>query len=258
MPHPLHDSRLKLNRSHDHLEALKQEFAAFVARKPYRVACHFDAESGCYILRARVFEQPPPAWGAALGDFLQNARACLDFIAHQLVLLNKNEPTRRTQFPLFATPQEFAEKAPGQMAGVSDRHARMIEACQPYPTSKFSPLRELNALSNTDKHSVLTLRATSLRSFGFALFRPDGMRIPTGEAEWSFAGAWDALEDGAEIVRVSIEDASTAEPQVTVDAEHSIVVSLSEGSMFPDVADNIYQAVEDVFDLFVNEFPIVK
>jgi hypothetical protein len=129
---PLEGPRLKLNRAREHFHAISQEFEAWGRGHIYGTVGEFDAETSYYVFKVRVLERPPERWGVMIGDLAHNARSALDHIAWQLVLLNNAEPTRRTQFPIFKSPEDYEARAEPMLAGMHERNQATVAALQPY------------------------------------------------------------------------------------------------------------------------------
>lgn len=103
----------------------------------------------------RPAEPPPLHFGVILGDFLHNLRGVLDHLIWQLVLLNENEPTRATGFPICDSREDFDKLAKRCLRGLTDDQYALVEEYQPYRLGDEAPfhyLAVLRDLSNTDKH----------------------------------------------------------------------------------------------------------
>jgi hypothetical protein len=102
----------------------------------------------------------PMRFSLLAGDIVHNLRTALDYLVYQLVRLGKNEPTKRTSWPIFV------EKPVGRdlgrynaaIKGIPKPFRETIDWFQPYQTPT-NPLREnlalLAELDNTDKHRLV-------------------------------------------------------------------------------------------------------
>lgn len=161
MAHSLDGARFKLLRAREHYDDVRRRINAFFDRDPDEIVMEADPHRpGEYVLKVRVREEPDPTWGLIIGDVLTNARATLDYLTAELVLLAGGTVTRLTQFPIYDTPSEYQGKGVPRVKGMNPKHAALIETFQPYNGPKRPvnehPLALLRDLSNLDKHRVLT------------------------------------------------------------------------------------------------------
>lgn len=96
-----------------------------------------------------------------LGDILETANSCLDYLVCELVRLGNKEPTSSHQFPLVSNREAFdKELGRGRLANVPFAAVAMIEGLQPYDT-RTDPvhrhLKTLRTLTNRHKHRNLLL-----------------------------------------------------------------------------------------------------
>lgn len=187
--YPLRGVRLKLARARNHLDALKDSYAAFCDRDPFTVSMRYeDREQTVQIredsgeertetrvqeeavFRWHVQERPPTAWSVIIGDCLQNARAALEHLAWQLAYpeYGGSGPTRGTSFPILdQRPRSWR-----LVEGVGNAANEVFECLQPYQRgadAQLDPLWILNELARVDRHQVLhvvvaVLTAESLSS----------------------------------------------------------------------------------------------
>lgn len=108
---------------------------------------------------------PPVEISLALGDFLHNLRASLDYLARELVLVAGGQPLDGpggTTFPiLLKAPAGELDIRPGTWDGVR----RLLAEVQPYADiekrGQRHPLALLGELNNRDKHRLLNVTALS-------------------------------------------------------------------------------------------------
>ena len=116
--------------------------------------------------QAWVFRGPTPMvpieWSVRIGEVVYHLRTALDHLVWQLVISNKNLPSRRNSFPILDTNKKWQKEGRSSLAGVSSRTERLVKHLQPYSgginldfdVSNFSIL---NTLVNIDKHRYLNL-----------------------------------------------------------------------------------------------------
>lgn len=161
----LQDARLKIRRAREHLQLLNTLIAAYFARRPYVTFREYDphdpAEYG--IRGIGLTEEPPAGIALVAGDCVQNLRATLDYIAHELVATNGREPTSRTSFPIFRYGRDY-ERARSRidLGNIPAADLASIEQVQPFHRGEnagYHPLWQLHELSNSDKHRRLYITA---------------------------------------------------------------------------------------------------
>jgi hypothetical protein len=155
----LRNSKLKVERAHDHLAELCRELAAYSASNPVRLIREECIERDLYTVRIEVTE---PSWKTALivGDFAYCLRSALDQLAWQLVLANtKHRPGRKTCFPIH---KKLGKAFSDAVAGMPAEAIELIEALQPYTLGgkyKENILWKLNELCNLDKHQRIAVNS---------------------------------------------------------------------------------------------------
>lgn len=147
----------KIARARQHLTGIKTMVDEYKSLG-YEIAKEFDQGSGMLNLSAKL-----PTTSSTLsliaGDCLHNLRCALDHIVWQLVIANRNQPSRSNQFPVCETPQDFADNLKRRrLAGVYPNAVTAIEQLQPYNT-RTDRLLVLSELNNVDKHRALVVTA---------------------------------------------------------------------------------------------------
>lgn len=149
----------KLNRATEECDALRRELLTFANSNIYGITKKQDIDTG-YTLYG--FEDVPPLpndVGLRLGEMLYNFRCSLDHLIWQLVLSEGNEPTSRTEFPIFNTIGEYERVKRGKLKGVSNTVISIVDSLQPcYNTGENDFLKYLwylQVLCNADKHRHL-------------------------------------------------------------------------------------------------------
>jgi hypothetical protein len=169
---------LKLQRASKHLRDLKGEIDRWVEGEGYTVGVEprpnprleTTYEVRAYILRD--IEEDP--FSLLIGDFLQNARSALDYIAYALgeagAGVEGMSDARNAGFPIIGDerdgyagrgPDLFAEAASRQLPTVTEPVRTAIEQAQPYNTGghawTLEPLWILHELARFDRHRFLHL-----------------------------------------------------------------------------------------------------
>ena len=158
---------MKAARAQVHLDELNREIDIYL-RNAYCVTRKDDLNRKRHIVRTE--QTPlPQIIGMLLGEFLYCLRSGLDQAAWNLALPTaKRDRPRDIQFPIVesSTAKGFA----ATLKLFPDAVAKIIELLQPYHGSD-SPqdhlLRQLNFLSNFDKHKSIPVASTS-----FPIFMP--------------------------------------------------------------------------------------
>lgn len=115
----------------------------------------------CYVIRENALAEPPPEIGLLAADCIHSLRACLDYLARQLVIACGKEPNdgrgRRTSFPIQDQVSGNAD-LPQVSPGINRAMRQALDSVQPYqrgPDFAEHPLFVLRELSNVDKHRLL-------------------------------------------------------------------------------------------------------
>jgi hypothetical protein len=187
---------LKLARAREHFNELQSEVRRWEEGEGYALRVNEDGHSPFYIARAEILkpvEEHP--YSLLVGDFLQNARAALDYIASALGDVGaggvmSERDAAETMFPIVGdvdpwwvsgdSPGVFAERAKRRLPTVPDAARAVIEDLQPYKKGgdlwAYEPLWVLNELARFDRHRFLQLGVA--RAGGFGL-NPDTSRNVT-------------------------------------------------------------------------------
>lgn len=164
MAHPLDGVHKKLARASDHIAWLEQSFDRFVETsqdKTFGSRTDTDPKKGLFTTRWVDHPLVPLEWAVVIGEILYAMRSSLDHLAWQLVIANGNQPTERTEFPIFQTEASFNSKALSKMAGMSDGAKRVIVDLQPFIADPEHPTHstiwKIHELNIVDKHRLLNL-----------------------------------------------------------------------------------------------------
>ena len=144
----------KLNRAKEHINNLKVEFDAFLAKDPYKFSIKYDEHRthGTIIVRVRA-EAPILRWSVFIGDAIHNLRSALDHLVCQLVLTGKSQIARQ-QFPIYRTAHAYNSSKRADVKGVCPRAEQIIDRLKPHGEGIKSYWR-LSQVDNYDKHRLL-------------------------------------------------------------------------------------------------------
>lgn len=169
----------KLDRARIHARDLHQKITTTLGPDRYTISRAKGEPPTVVVFRAESLPAIDATLSLLLGDFLTNARAALDHLAWQLVLLDGGTPNKRTSFPIL--DKHPSDTNPHPILGVKDPAiAKALESVQPYQMKKpdESPLFSLNELVNIDKHRLLLVMAHGLRIGGSWWGHSEGGPIP--------------------------------------------------------------------------------
>jgi len=200
----LDDCKLKIVRAEKHLDELASEFMGLANRKPYDVVFDYDPNvPGELGVNVRVNEEPPAYLGAILGDFLQNCRSALDYIAAGLDRA-AGRGGFTSYFPIYENRMTFQNEAAGQFKHWKNSLA-IVEGVQPFNSTrrpiKTHPALILHRLNRTDKHRNLTPAFVAPHSFKVVLIYANGEQVVLEGIKPDIVGE---IHDNAKIAHVHI------------------------------------------------------
>jgi hypothetical protein len=218
---------LKYERASEHLKAIIDEAGPFIETGLYATSgTELTEEDDWVILRWGTINTTPVRWGLYVGDFVQNARACLDHLVRDLVVANGAEPGNHTQFPIYDSKtnwtQDIEERDPKRKAaptaGLTEEVLAIIELHQPLRHTKHQerqndPLMHLLRMSNADKHRTLHSAALHTGQLQNLEFLPAGY-VQIQKVKTPPTGG--RIELGAEIARVKLKELKPADQEVGV------------------------------------------
>jgi hypothetical protein len=157
----------KLKRAAQHFEQLKAQLEGWEKGHGYTLRTVPHPNPPAYAVRVEidrpVEEEPFPL---VLGDFLQNARSALDYLACALGDVGAGgvmdeRDALITMFPIARNQDRFAQLVKGHLPTVSEPVRAVIEDLQPYKAGgiiwNYEPLWILNELARFDRHRFLHL-----------------------------------------------------------------------------------------------------
>lgn len=169
---------LKLQRASQHLKELKAEIDGWVEGDGYSIRIEPDPDPQCreYKIKANILREiTEDPFSLLIGDFLQNARAALDYIAFALGEAGADdgmlddETALNAGFPIVGDVDRegfsgrggdrFDELAARKIPTVTEAVRAIIERSQPYYTGgelwASEPLWHLHELARFDRHRFL-------------------------------------------------------------------------------------------------------
>ncbi len=166
-------------------------------------------------------------WTLVIADCINNLRTALDYLIFAIAVheSGKNPPPKEKKlaFIIADEPADFSS-ALGKMGDLSIDARNAIESVQPYNRKNpYLPpfLSILRDLSNTDKHRLLRMAATTP---GIWDFNFSGPTDPTIERKFFFTHS--EIEDGAE---VAFAKSSKSDPQLTTYGRLGLCISIWHG-----------------------------
>jgi hypothetical protein len=156
---------LHLSEIGDHFQALNIVGSRYVTEAVEEQ--HPDPQGVRHLFRIGPLVRPTPEFGTVVGDYIQNLRAALDYLAWEMVRNGSDPPGRdgglSVLFPIYRRMwakrgrNNFRAQVPRRLPGVPREQLVYVRSFQPY--HKRRPKWQLGALadlSNRDKHRVLT------------------------------------------------------------------------------------------------------
>ncbi|MDO8749792.1 MAG: hypothetical protein Q7K03_01415 [Dehalococcoidia bacterium] len=247
---------VKVERAEHHLRDLDQAIQGFLKRKPYSMVKEEDLNTGSYIWRCKVSEQPPIEWSAVIGDIVHNLRSALDLLACELVLLNKGKVTEYTSFPIADSRQKFESIIAGKVKGASKAAMDGIIAAKPYlgGNDAFWHLHRLDIL---DKHHILIPVGAATQSVVIDFAADFAARFPGSNLARDFpplpigivpANNQFPLKDGTILFRSAMFDDKGYKENIT--PQFVFEISFGEGEIFK--GDPIVPTLKHIGEVVAN------
>jgi hypothetical protein len=221
----------KLRRAAAHFEQLRAQIIGWEEGQGYTLRVLPDPRPPHYVIRVQinrpVEEEPFPL---VLGDFLQNARASLDYIATALGDVGaggvmSESDAAATMFPIASAPEQFARIVERRLPTVTEPVRKVIADVQPYETGgdlwQIEPLWILNELARFDRHRYLhvgyeRIGSLALNEGASRNVRIEDPRIAEGSISDAELEAWEdaqlAQAEGREVVEGAILGRFAATP----------------------------------------------
>lgn len=241
-------------RAQQHLESLDAAIDQWSESRPYRFRKQRDPDTGWYIWTCRVLRPPPVQLGLIFGDYLNNLRSALDYLAQALVKRGGKNPSRRVRFPILLEVDEWdTDRTKVARKGIPARWVAVIESLQPYrrgDAAADQPLAILNKLANLNEHRLIHAVAINIQDFNIVGRTFDD--FPGGTLQQIPLPAGSRLEDGTEILRVRIEPPA----EFDVDMDDEIAVQIAWDYPHPTVGPfpDLTAEVQGIIELFLPAF----
>ena len=249
-----YNHELKLDRAREHLSSLDDEWRRWREGEPYRFVHEPHGDVSEYVIRAKIFEQPPARFAIMLGDCVYNLRSALDNLAYELAVAAHrrrgmalpDEVADASAFPICIRREAFRSQRKGRkgkIGGMVPRAQATIQTLQPYRRwnkGASDPLWLIDRLSNVDKHRLphfqLMLPAGGIfTSEAFGVMRSVRMEIESGPVE----------HDAIMARYVRIADV----PEEKMDVYFSPLLSIGFGDSLPIVK---HQSVFKILPRLIN------
>jgi len=218
---------LKFRRARKYLKKLEIEVERWVHDGGYSIRVDPDPEPPTYLVWAKNIRRPPDSIALLVGDCLYNARAALEYIAHELGDVGAGgemtaEQSKNSTFPIIGDkdgkgftgrgPDLFEVAAKQHLSTVTPDARAAIKRLQPFYEGDiwdYNDLWTLNSLARLDRHRFPHFGA--VRSERIELDRSCSRNIKIERID-HFRGAIEPdLEDRADLARVVAHPASPNE-----------------------------------------------
>jgi hypothetical protein len=154
----------KLDRAKLRMKELDNLLQSFHSAKPYKFSAKPDPRYGTVISMDEVAPVPDEV-SLVAGDVLQNLRSALDHLAYQLYLKGGGAPGtgRHVSFPIYESKQAYDDNKARRTRGMTQAATAKIESLAPYKGAN-DLLWQINELNNIDKHRIILLTGSAVRS----------------------------------------------------------------------------------------------
>ena len=165
-PHPipsLRDADARVGRSQRHRNRLEEKINAFWRSADYATLIPpYTSGSFTYAVDRHLFPSSIPI---LIGEVLYNLRSALDYLVHQLAVLDDGKVHVDLRFPIEDAPSDPAQlaawtaswdRAPHELlSGINASHKAAIRSFQPFEGCAWT--RTLRDLANADAHGLLSI-----------------------------------------------------------------------------------------------------
>lgn len=158
-----YNHELKLERAREHLVSLDAEWQRWREGEPYSFVHEPDANTGEYVVRVHISEQPPAKFALIVGDCIHNIRSALDNLVYELAVAYldigpiPDGRARGLAFPVFGDRAMKEWECRNKIGCIDPRAQAVIKELQPYKRGEdfaSDPLWMIHQLSNVDKHRL--------------------------------------------------------------------------------------------------------
>lgn len=151
----------KLERAEESIKHLDLDAAAFFRTDPppFKIVGEHKKSGLEYVFMAYGDPAVPRRFATIAGEIVHHLRSSLDHLIHALVVKSGNTPTRRNQFPICTTRENFESCQKEALKYVSPSARKLVIAVQPYttPTPHNTILYAIQEYDNQDKHNLLVV-----------------------------------------------------------------------------------------------------
>ncbi len=259
----------KLARAKESIDSLHNEITNFLNLHATSYTTKLQHQKDgleCALIAYGNFETPI-RFPVLAGEIIHHLRSSLDHLIYALIIQNGCSPSKKSQFPICSTLENFEDACKKRLIdGVSISAKKLITSLQPYtsPTPKDTAFAVLNNYNNLDKHQLLVIVSTlvelgqditmginpEIAKLSEAHAKPPtiiGMRIPQAQK---------LNENGIEVLAIELAEPA---PALTINANLSHQLAFEKCGLvdFAPVIQTLvglYHATENSIKLFDNEF----
>lgn len=185
------DSKYGVAMAKDHIANLERQIAQFFKTEPYGQTVEIDIDTGEKIYKYKLTKPMPVRLKGIARDAVVNLRSALDQVMFAL-------GGRGNYFPFSDNAREFETNMKGRCKNIPNEIKALVRGLEPYKGGD-DLLYALNALSNTNKHGIITPVALCSGGITFnqATFIGGGPKVKTP--------IWDRTKNEMELFRVRPE-----------------------------------------------------
>lgn len=257
------DHSLKLARAAYHLKQLHTQIVEWRDQHQLVYRIEGDLNKGEELVVLASGENPGhDPLALIVGDCIHNMRASLDLLAFALlranhVAMSKSVPeklVRRSSFPIFDDPNEFANRREILIGGIDSRAQTVVESLQPYQNSGTSDsLWLLHTLDIVNKHRLLNLVYSVVGHLGYE--KPINVDFSVMDVEWTNQ----PVTDDTPVARITGLKSRDPQGPTHLEVRPDYYLALAEGDTIvtPNsvgvLLSTIYAYIDDeVFPRFVD------
>ena len=115
-------ARAKIKRAKHHVRELHTAAEAYRKRNPNLIVGEIDWRTGAQIFKVKIVEPIPLDWSMMIGDCVHNLRTAFDYVIHEAILVNGEETSRVTGFPIGRTRDAFETSLERKNTGIQPQN----------------------------------------------------------------------------------------------------------------------------------------
>jgi hypothetical protein len=211
----------RLDRVSSHRVALSEIWNDFIEDHPFDFGLVHQG-GGVHVLEVWQTEAMPASFALEFGEWLYNARACLDHImwATSVYVTGELPPPNEEalQYPIYNSAEAWTRNE-YRLKNLAPRHRQMLLQMQPFNSDvDANYLGTINRLARIDRHRRLTIGTAYLAELHPVIAIPEGAR---SRLEWGQR----VLVDGhAQVARITVSPWAdgteiSVNPQIGIDPE---------------------------------------